>query len=141
MDKFTIKGLMDYYLRTNSTGTAFRDLTQEDLASLAVLSIFDQKGQTVKTSSYSYERPDGFIDSSEFNVTREEYEKAVKNISKQIKKEIGADFTGVNIPSYDDMQAMLKGDNKISFSEINLFVRENIIREPGAEKPRPIVIP
>lgn len=141
MDKFTIKGLMDYYLRTNSTGTAFRDLTQEDLASLAVLSIFDQKGQTVKTSSYSYERPDGFIDSSEFNVTREEYEKAVKNISKQIKKEIGADFTGVNIPSYDDMQAMLKGDNKISFSEINLFVREKIIREPGAEKPRPIVIP
>ncbi len=141
MDKFTIKGLMDYYLRTNSTGTPFRDLTQEDLASLAVLSIFDKKGQTVQTSNYTYERPDGVIDTSEFNVTREEYEKAVKNISKQIKKEIGKDFTGVNIPSYDDMQAMLKEDNKITFSEINLFVREKIIRKSETDRPQPILIP
>lgn len=141
MDKFTIKGLMDYYLKTNTTGVAFRDLTQEDLASLAVLSIFDKKGETVQTSSYTFERPDGVIDTSEFNITREEYEKAVKNISKQIKKEVGKEFTGVNIPSYDDMKAMFEGDNKVTFSEINLFVREQIIRKPDAKKPEPVLIP
>lgn len=141
MDKFKFKDIMTYFLKTNVTGSAFRDLSQEDLASLAVLSIFDTKGQTVKTKTYSYEKPDGVIDASEFNITREEYEKAVKNISKQIKKEIGKEFTGVNIPSYDDMQALLKDDNKISFSEINLFVREGIVRADSVKRPDPVLIP
>lgn len=141
MDKFKISQLMDYFLKTNNVGTSYKDLSQEDLASLAILSVFDKKGQTIKTSNYTYERPDGVIDESELNVTKQEYEKAAKDIYKQIKKEVGKEFTGVNIPSYEDLQAMLKGDNKITFEELHLFAREGIIKKPGAEAPKPIVIP
>ena len=54
MDKFKISQLMDYFLKTNNTGTSYMDLSQEDLASLAILSVFDKKGQTIKTSNYTY---------------------------------------------------------------------------------------
>ena len=128
MDKFKISQLMDYFLKTNSVGTSYKDLSQEDLASLAILSVFDKRGLTIKTSNYTYERPDGVIDEAEINVTKQEYEKAVKDIYKEIKKEVGKEFTGVNIPSYEDLQAMLKGDNKIDFEELHLFAREGIIK-------------
>ena len=86
MDKFKISQLMDYFLKTNSVGTSYKDLSQEDLASLAILSVFDKKGQTIKTSNYTYERPDGVIDEAEINVTKQEYEKAVKQIYKQLEQ-------------------------------------------------------
>ena len=141
MDKFKISQLMDYFLKTNSVGTSYKDLSQEDLASLAILSVFDKKGQTIKTSNYRYERPDGVIDEAELNISKQEYEKAVKHIYKEIKKEVGKEFTGVNIPSYEDLQAMLKGDNKIDFEELHLFAREGIIKKPDTKAPKPVLIP
>ena len=104
MDKFKISQLMDYFLKTNNTGTSYMDLSQEDLASLAILSVFDKKGQTIKTSNYTYERPDGVIDASEINVTKQEYEKAVKDIYKQIKKEAGKDIFHLETGGLSRMQ-------------------------------------
>lgn len=141
MDKFKISQLRDYFLKTNDTGTSYKDLSKEDLVSLAILSVFDKKGETVKTSNFTYERPDGIIDESEFNVSKKDYEKAVKDIYKQIKKETGKEITALKIPTYDDLQAMMKGDKKIDFEELHLYAREAIVRDPESGKPEPVLIP
>lgn len=61
--KFNINLLRDYFLKANITeNKGFGDLNNEELAGLAVLSIFDKSGKTVQTPSYSYEKPDGIID-------------------------------------------------------------------------------
>lgn len=117
--KFNINLLRDYFLKANITeGKAFSDLKSEELAGLAVLSIFDKKGQTVQESSYSYQKPDGIIDKSEFYaVTEKQYEKAAKDIKKSLEKATGRDLSRINIPSYSDMVKMMS-DNKIDYNEL-----------------------
>lgn len=136
MDKFKIGHLVDYFLKVNHQCTSFKDLSQEDMLSLAILSIFDKGGKTVKTSSYSYERPNDVIDENEFNMTKKEYEKAAKQIQKAIKKEVGKEFTAMNIPSYEDLQAMMKDDKKIDFEELHFYAREGSIKNSNAQKPK-----
>lgn len=141
MDKFRISQVRDYFLRSNETGASFKNLSGEDLVSLAVLSVFDKSGKTVKTASVEYQRPDGIIDENEFNLSKADYDKMLKSINKEIKKEKGKEISALNIPSYEDLQAMMKEDKKIDFDELHLFARERIIREPGVEKPKPVQIP
>lgn len=142
MDKFKISQLRDYFLKTNDTGVSYKDLSKEDLLSLAILSIFDKKGKTIQCSQYSYERPDGIIDENELNVTRKEYEKAIKQIYKQLKKETGkSEISTLKMPSYDDLQAMMANDKKIDFNELHMFASKGVVIQPGAEKPEPVLIP
>ncbi len=117
--KFNINLLRDYFLKANITeNKGFGDLNNEELAGLAVLSIFDKSGKTVQTPSYSYEKPDGIIDQSEFYaVTENEYAKAAKDIKKLLEKETGRDLSKINIPSYSDMVKMMS-DNKIDYNEL-----------------------
>jgi len=136
MDKFKIGHLVDYFLKVNNQGTSFKDLSQEDMLSLAILSIFDKGGKTVKVSSYSYERPNDVIDENEFNLTKKEYEKAAKQIQKAIKKKVGKEFTALNIPSYEDLQAMMKDDKKIDFDELHFYAREGSVKNTNAQKPK-----
>ena len=134
MDKFKFSQLVDYFIKVNKGGTPISDLSQEDMMSLAILSIFDKGGQTVKTSNYSYERPNDLIDENEFNLTKAEYEKAAKQIQKAIKKEVGKEFSPLNMPSYEDLQAMMKDDKKIDFEELHLYAREGVIKPANAKK-------
>ena len=136
MDKFKIGHLVDYFMKVNKEGSSFKDLSQEDMLSLAILSIFDKGGKTVKTSSYSYERPNDVIDENEFNMTKKEYEKATKQIQKAIKKEVGKEFTALNIPTYEDLQAMMKDDKKVDFNEIHRFARDGVVKPTNTEKPK-----
>jgi len=135
MDKFKIGHLVDYFIKVNKEGVSFKSLSQEDMLSLAILSVFDKKGKTVKTTQYTYERPDDVISQDEFNMTKAEYEKTAKQIEKAIKKEVGKDFSALKVPTYEDLQAMMKDDNKIDFEEIHAFAREGVIVNSTAKKP------
>ncbi len=140
MDKFKISQLRDYFLKTNDKGVSYMDLSKEDLLSLAILSIFDKKGKTVEGKNYSYERPDGIVNENELNITQKEYEKAIKQIYKQLKKETDNEISMVNIPSYSDLQAMMANDKKIDFNELKLYATNGVIRKQGAT-PKPVEIP
>lgn len=140
MDKFSISQLRDYFLKTNDVGVSYKDLSKEDLTGLAILSVFDKKGKSVQTSKYTYERPDGVITQNEFNITQKEYEKLVKGIYKELKKEVGKDISEVKIPTYSEMQAMLK-DNKIDFSDLHLYARSGIAKNSDTKRPDPVLIP
>lgn len=141
MDKFKISQLRDYFLKTNDTNVSFKDLSKEDLLGLALMSIFDKKGETISGEKYSYERPDGIIDENEFNITRKEYEKAIKQIYKQLKKETDNEISAVKMPSYDDLQAMMENDKKVDINEIKLFASKGVIKKESAEKPEPVLVP
>ena len=141
MDKFKISQLRDYFLKTNDTNVSYKDLSKEDLLSLAILSIFDKKGETVKGANYSYERPDGVIDENELKITQKEYEKAIKQIYKQLKKETDNEISALKMPSYQELQAMMANDNKIDFDELKMFAINGMIRKQGLEKPEPVLIP
>ena len=86
MDKFKISQLRDYFLKTNDTGVSYKDLSKEDLLSLAILSIFDKKGETIQGSQYSYERPDGIIDENELNEAYEWLVSIVETMEPEIVK-------------------------------------------------------
>ncbi len=142
MDKFTISHLKDYFLRTNEQMSSFKSLSAEDLLTLSVLSIFDKSGVTAKIGSEEYVKPDGVISLDELNkVTQKDYEKFVKDINKQIKKEKGKDIDPLNIPTYAELQEMLKSGDKIDFAELHAYAREGKIVNPDAPKPQAIKIP
>lgn len=141
MDKFKISQLKDYFLKTNETNVSYKNLSKEDLLSLAILSVFDKKGKEIKGKNYSYERPDGIIDEKELNITQKEYEKAVKQIYKELKKETGSEITSLKMPSYADLQAMMANDKKIDFNELKIFASNGVVKKAGAEKPKPVLIP
>lgn len=136
MDKFKIGHLVDYFLKINKDGISYKDLSQEDKVTLAILSVFDTKGKTVKTSQYTYERPDEAISQDEFNMTKAEYEKKAEQIKKAIKKEAGKDFSEFKMPTYEELQAMMKDDNKIDFTELHTFARGGVVQPTTAEKPK-----
>ena len=136
MDKFKIGHLVDYFLKINKDGISYKDLSQEDKVTLAILSVFDTKGKTVKTSQYTYERPDEAISQDEFNMTKAEYEKKAEQIKKAIKKEAGKDFSEFKMPTYEELQAMMKDDNKIDFTELHTFAREGVVQPTTARKPK-----
>ncbi len=135
MDKFKIGHLVDYFLKVNKSVTSYTDLSQEDKVTLAILSVFDTKGKTVKTLQYTYERPDETISQDEFNMTKAEYEKKAEQIKKELKKEAGKDFSEIKMPTYEDLQAMMKDDNKIDFTELHTFAREGVVQPSTAKKP------
>lgn len=135
MDKFKIGHLVDYFLKINKGSTSYTDLSQEDKVTLAILSVFDTKGKTVKTLQYTYERPDEAISQEEFNMTKAEYEKTAAQIRKAIKKEAGKDFSELKMPTYEELQAMMKDDNKIDFTELHTFAREGVVQPSTAKKP------
>lgn len=135
MDKFKIGHLVDYFLKVNKGATSYKDLSQEDKVTLAILSVFDTKGKSVKTLQYTYERPDEAISQEEFNMTKSEYEKKAEQIKKELKKEAGNDFSKIKMPTYEDLQAMMKDDNKIDFTELHTFAREGVVQPSTAKKP------
>lgn len=142
MDKFKISQLRDYFLKTGAdVGNSYKDLSKEDLLGLAILSVFDKKGQVVEGKNYSYERPDGVIDEKELNITKKDYEKAIKQISKQLKKETNKEITSLKMPSYEDLQAMMENDKKIDLKELKTFATTGVIRAESSPKPDPVLVP
>lgn len=140
MDKFKLSQLVDYFIKTNSTGVSYKDLSKDDLTALAVLSIFDKGGKSVKVGDASYERPDGVIDEKELNISKDEYNKAISDIYKAIQKEKGKDLGAVKIPTYEQLQLMMANDKKIDFEEISLYTADGIIRTDD-KRPEPVLIP
>lgn len=133
MDKFKIDQMVRYFVDINKDGKSYKDLSKEDMVSLAVFSLFDKSGKVVKTSQNSYNIADGVVDESEFNVTKAEYEKAAKQIEKAIKKEVGKEYS-LKVPSYDDIQQMMKDDKKVTMDEIKFFAKTGNIK-PETKEP------
>ena len=140
MSKFNINQLKSYFINSNSTNKSYKDLSKEEMVSLAVLSLFDKSGKKIQVGSTSYEKQDGVISQEEFNMTQKEYEKMAKSIQKQLKKELGRDIK-FNIPSYEDLQAMMNDDKKISADELKIYAQNGVIKHSASEAPKPVVIP
>lgn len=144
MTDFKFDQLRTYFMKTNTVpDVTLKELEPNDLVGMAILSIFDKKGLTVKTPQYSYEKPDGLIDKSEiYGVTEKQYDKAVKDIQKVLKKETGKDFSSLKIPSYLDMMKMMN-DDKVDFQELATIsaFREGSADAEVGEKIAPVKAP
>lgn len=117
--KFNFNILRDYFLKTNVAAVPLDKLKRDEIVNLAILSVFDTKGVTVKNPGYSYEKPDGTIDKAEFSaVTEKQYKQAVKDIQKVIKKQMGNDYSNLKIPTYEELNKMI-ADGKIDVDELS----------------------
>lgn len=136
MTDFKFNQLRDYFLKTTTVpDITLKQLEPNELVGMAILSIFDKKGLTVKTPQYSYEKPDNIIDKSEiYGVTEKQYEKAVKDIQKVLQKETGKDFSSLKIPSYIEMMKMME-DDKIDFEELSAINSVDDAEEVAESKP------